>query len=343
MKRDERMAVIQEAIDQIEESIDELHIEDVSVYGRPKHIYSIYRKLVDKHKSFDEIYDLSAIRVLTENLTDTYAVLGAIHAHWKPLPGRFKDYIALPKPNGYQSLHTTVIGPSGRPLEVQIRTYKMHQVAEFGVAAHWAYKKNKGSDQQANVTDQSEQVLNMIQGILEFQESAEDAQDFMDSVQTDLFVDRVYAFSPAGDVYELAQGAGPLDMAFAIHSNVGAHTTGAKANGRIVPLDYQIQNGDIMEILTSPNAQPSRDWLDLVKTRKARHKIKSSLKKRDRADNIQSGLDAVTKELFDQGYEANDFISDEKLQAVADTFQGWFASSRGLRWFDTLGGCSWAD
>lgn len=321
MKRDERLEVIQEAVDKIEASIDELHIEDVSVYGRPKHIYSIYRKLVDKHKSFDEIYDLSAIRVLTETIPDTYAVLGAIHAHWKPLPGRFKDYIALPKPNGYQSLHTTVIGPAGRPLEVQIRTYKMHQVAEFGVAAHWAYKKNKGSDQQANVSDQSEQVLNMIQGILEFQESAEDAQDFMDSVQTDLFVDRVYAFSPAGDVYELAAGAGPLDMAFAIHSNVGAHTTGAKANGRIVPLDYRIQNGDIIEILTSPNAQPSRDWLDLVKTRKARHKIKSSLKKRDRADNIQSGLDAISKELFDQGYDVNNFISDEQLQAVADTFQ----------------------
>ncbi|MBS9334591.1 bifunctional (p)ppGpp synthetase/guanosine-3',5'-bis(diphosphate) 3'-pyrophosphohydrolase [Fructobacillus sp. M1-13] len=321
MKRDERLAVIQEAIDEIEASIDELHIKDVSVYGRPKHIYSIYRKLVDQHKSFDEIYDLSAIRVLTENLTDTYAVLGAIHAHWKPLPGRFKDYIALPKPNGYQSLHTTVIGPAGRPLEVQIRTYAMHQVAEFGVAAHWAYKKNKGSDQQADVSDKSERVLNMIQGILEFQESAEDAQDFMDSVQTDLFVDRVYAFSPAGDVYELSKGAGPLDMAFAIHSKVGAHTTGAKANGRIVPLDYQIQNGDIMEILTSPNAQPSRDWLDLVKTRKARHKIKSALKKRDREENIQAGLDAVSKELFDQGYDLSDFVTDEKLQGVADVFQ----------------------
>ncbi|MBS9338049.1 bifunctional (p)ppGpp synthetase/guanosine-3',5'-bis(diphosphate) 3'-pyrophosphohydrolase [Fructobacillus sp. M2-14] len=317
MKRTERIEVIQEAVEEIEQSIEDLKLEDVSVYGRPKHIYSIYRKLVDQHKSFEEIYDLSAIRILTENVTDTYAVLGAIHAHWKPLPGRFKDYIALPKPNGYQSLHTTVIGPGGRPLEVQIRTYEMHQVAEYGVAAHWAYKQNHGSDREANVEDQSEQVLNMIQGILEFQESATDAQDFMESVQTDLFVDRVYAFSPAGDVYELAQGAGPLDMAFAIHSKVGEKTTGAKANGRIVPLDYQIQNGDIMEILTSPNAQPSRDWLDLVKTRKARHKIKQFLKKRDRADNIQSGLDAVVKELTDKGYDSAKFADEEHLNDAA--------------------------
>ncbi|WP_242977408.1 RelA/SpoT family protein, partial [Fructobacillus ficulneus] len=268
MKREERIKSIQEAVDKLNESIEELGLENVLVYGRPKHIYSIYRKLVDKHKSFEEIYDLSAIRVLTNSIPDTYAVLGAIHAHWTPIPGRFKDYIALPKPNGYQSLHTTVIGPSGRPLEVQIRTHAMHQVAEYGVAAHWAYKQHGGtSNESADVEDQSEKALNVIQGILELQESATDAQDFMDSVQADLFVDRVYAFSPAGDVYELPRGASPLDMAFAIHSNVGTRTTGAKANGRIVPLDYKIQNGDILEILTSPNATPSRDWLDLVSTR----------------------------------------------------------------------------
>ncbi|MDF7637079.1 bifunctional (p)ppGpp synthetase/guanosine-3',5'-bis(diphosphate) 3'-pyrophosphohydrolase [Leuconostocaceae bacterium ESL0958] len=317
MKRTERLAVIQEAVDLIDESVADLHLANVTVYGRPKHIYSIYRKLVDKHKSFDEIYDLSAVRVLTDSIPDTYAVLGAIHARWTPIPGRFKDYIALPKPNGYQSLHTTVLGPAGRPLEVQIRTHEMHQVAEYGVAAHWAYKQNKGSEQEADVRDQDERTLNIIQGILELQESATDARDFMESVQKDLFVDRVYAFSPAGDVYELPKGAGPLDMAFAIHSKVGIHTTGAKANGRIVPLDYQIQNGDILEILTSPNARPSRDWLDLVFSRRARHRIKQYLKKLDRQDNIQDGYETVAKELSDAGYTPADFMTDDQLQQVA--------------------------
>lgn len=322
MKREERLKAIQIAVDKIEDSIHDLGLKNVVVYGRPKHIYSIYRKLVDKHKSFGEIYDLSAIRVLTNSIPDTYAVLGAIHAHWTPIPGRFKDYIALPKPNGYQSLHTTVIGPSGRPLEVQIRTHAMHQVAEFGVAAHWAYKQHGGtSNQSADVKDQSERALNVIQGILELQESATDAQDFMDSVQADLFVDRVYAFSPAGDVYELPKGAGPLDMAFAIHSNLGTRTTGAKANGRIVPLDYKIQNGDIMEILTGPNASPSRDWLDLVSTRKAKHKIKHFLKSQDRADNIENGLEAVSRALFEMHFNPVEFLTDEQITAVAETMQ----------------------
>ncbi|CAH1852185.1 RelA/SpoT family protein [Convivina intestini] len=317
MKRDERLAYIQTAVDEINAAIDSLGLQNVDVYGRPKHIYSIYRKLVDKHKEFSEIYDLSAIRVLTDTIPDTYAVLGTIHSRWTPIPGRFKDYIALPKANGYQSLHTTVIGPGGRPMEVQIRTHKMHEVAEFGVAAHWAYKQNRGSDKQAQVGDKNQQALNMIQGILELQESAQDAQDFMAGVQGDLFGDRVYAFSPKGDVYELAQGAGPLDMAFSIHSNVGLKTTGAKVNGRIVPLDYKIKTGDIVEIITSPNAKPSRDWLDLVSTRRARNKIKQHFKQLDRQDNIVAGREVISQELTQEHFNSADFLDENQLTQAA--------------------------
>ncbi|CAK8054057.1 RelA/SpoT family protein [Eupransor demetentiae] len=318
MKREERLAYIQKAVDEINAAVEELHLKDVEVYGRPKHIYSIYRKLVDKHKSFDEIYDLSAVRILTDTIPDTYAILGMIHSRWTPLPGRFKDYIALPKANGYQSLHTTVIGPGGRPLEVQIRTHHMHEVAEFGVAAHWAYKQNKGSDQQADTRDKDQQALNVIQGILELQEGARDAQDFMAGVQGDLFSDRVYAFSPKGDVYELAKGAGTLDMAFSIHSKVGMTTTGAKVNGRIVPLDYKIQTGDIVEIITSPSATPSRDWLPLVSTRRARNKIKQYFKQLDRDDNIAAGRELLSKRLEEEHYQASDFLDEEHLTATAE-------------------------
>lgn len=318
MKRDERIQYVQEAVSEITQAIQDLELENVSVYGRPKHIYSIYRKMTDKHKAFEEIYDLSAVRVLTENIPDTYAVLGAIHSKWMPLPGRFKDYIALPKANGYQSLHTTVIGPSGRPLEVQIRTHAMHEVAEYGVAAHWAYKKNKGSNKEAKVKDHNQQALNVIQGILELQEDAKNAEDFMAGVQGDLFSDRVYAFTPRGDVFELAKGAGPLDMAFSIHTNVGIKTTGAKVNGRIVPLDYKIKTGDIIEIITSSTAKPSRDWLDLVSTRRARNKIKQYFKQLDRDDNIEAGRELLSRILRETGFEPSHLLTIERLITTAD-------------------------
>lgn len=318
MKRDERIQYVQEAVTEITQAIQDLELENVSVYGRPKHIYSIYRKMTDKHKAFEEIYDLSAVRVLTDTIPDTYAVLGAIHSKWMPLPGRFKDYIALPKANGYQSLHTTVIGPSGRPLEVQIRTHTMHEVAEFGVAAHWAYKKNKGSNKEAKVNDQNQQALNVIQGILELQEDAKNAEDFMAGVQGDLFSDRVYAFTPRGDVFELAKGAGPLDMAFSIHTNVGIKTTGAKVNGRIVPLDYKIKTGDIIEIITSSTAKPSRDWLDIVSTRRARNKIKQYFKQLDREDNIEAGRDLLARILQDTGFDPSAILTVDRLVKTAE-------------------------
>ncbi|GEB40812.1 GTP pyrophosphokinase [Leuconostoc lactis] len=318
MKRDERIQYVQEAVTEITQAIQDLELENVSVYGRPKHIYSIYRKMTDKHKAFEEIYDLSAVRVLTDTIPDTYAVLGAIHSKWMPLPGRFKDYIALPKANGYQSLHTTVIGPSGRPLEVQIRTHTMHEVAEFGVAAHWAYKKNKGSNKEAKVNDQNQQALNVIQGILELQEDAKNAEDFMAGVQGDLFSDRVYAFTPRGDVFELAKGAGPLDMAFSIHTNVGIKTTGAKVNGRIVPLDYKIKTGDIIEIITSSTAKPSRDWLDIVSTRRACNKIKQYFKQLDREDNIEAGRDLLARILQDTGFDPAAILTVDRLVKTAE-------------------------
>ena len=318
MKRDERIQYVQEAVTEITQAIQDLELENVSVYGRPKHIYSIYRKMTDKHKAFEEIYDLAAVRVLTDTIPDTYAVLGAIHSKWMPLPGRFKDYIALPKANGYQSLHTTVIGPSGRPLEVQIRTHTMHEVAEFGVAAHWAYKKNKGSNKEAKVNDQNQQALTVIQGILELQEDAKNAEDFMAGVQGDLFSDRVYAFTPRGDVFELAKGAGPLDMAFSIHTNVGIKTTGAKVNGRIVPLDYKIKTGDIIEIITSSTAKPSRDWLDIVSTRRARNKIKQYFKQLDREDNIEAGRDLLARLLQDTGFDPAAILTVDRLAKAAE-------------------------
>lgn len=318
MKREERISYVQEAVDQINGAIKDLELSHVDVYGRPKHIYSIYRKMVDKHKAFEEIYDLLAVRVLTNSIPDTYAVLGAIHSKWTPIPGRFKDYIALPKANGYQSLHTTVIGPDGRPLEVQIRTHHMHEVAEYGVAAHWAYKKNRGSNKEANVDDNSQQALNVIQGILELQENAKNAEDFMDGVTGDLFSDRVYAFTPRGDVFELAKGAGPLDMAFSIHTNVGIKTTGAKINGRIVPLDYKIKTGDIIEIITSANAKPSRDWLEIVSTRRARNKIKQYFKQLDREDNIAAARELLSKNLRDNNFNPSDILTTENIQETAD-------------------------
>ncbi|MDF7626876.1 bifunctional (p)ppGpp synthetase/guanosine-3',5'-bis(diphosphate) 3'-pyrophosphohydrolase [Lactobacillaceae bacterium L1_55_11] len=318
MKRGERLQYVETAVEEIQDAIDALGLKNVSVYGRPKHIYSIYRKLVDKHKEFDEIYDLLAVRILTDSIPDTYAVLGTIHSKWTPIPGRFKDYIALPKANGYQSLHTTVIGPGGRPLEVQIRTHHMHEVAEYGVAAHWAYKENKGSEHEAKVDNKDQQALNVIQGILELQESSKNAEEFMAGVQGDLFSDRVYVFSPRGDVFELPKGASPLDMAFSIHSKVGLQTTGAKVNGRIVTLDHPLKTGDIVEIITGSNANPSRDWLEMVSTRRARNKIKQHLKQLDRDHNIEIGRDLLAQELQEKRFSPTDFLTPQKLEDLAE-------------------------
>ncbi len=314
-KRNQRIEIINEAIGELKDAISDLHIK-TEVYGRPKHIYSVYRKMVDKHKQFDQIYDLLAIRVIVQSIRDCYAVLGAIHTHWTPMPGRFKDYIAMPKANMYQSLHTTVIGPEGKPLEVQIRTEEMHRVAEFGVAAHWAYKE--GQTDEVQETSNGDR-LNWFKQIIELQNNATNADDFMEGVKGDLFTDSVYAFTPKGDVLELPKGAGPLDMAYIIHTQVGNHTTGAKVNGKIVPLDSEIKTGDIVDIMTSQNSSgPSRDWVNLVHTRRARNKIKQYFRKMDREENIDAGRDMITHELRELNFDPKEIMTDAKLENVAE-------------------------
>lgn len=315
MRRQERLNFVDQAVDEIEAIIEDLHLEHADVYGRPKHIYSVYRKMVDKHKEFEDIFDLSAIRVVVDTMPETYAVLGMIHSKWTPMPGRFKDYIALPKANGYQSLHTTVVGPGGRPMEVQIRTHAMHEVAEFGVAAHWAYKE--GKQEGADVQNADQQKLNVIQTILDL-DDVSDANEFMESVKGELFTNLTFAFTPMGDVIELPQGAGPLDMAYSIHTNVGNHTTGAKVNDRIVPLDYEIQTGDIVEIMTSQNAKPNRDWLQVVSTRRARNKIRQYFRQQDKGENVEAGKKILADALRADGFDPDEIMTQENADIAAE-------------------------
>ncbi|ALR99920.1 GTP pyrophosphokinase [Enterococcus silesiacus] len=316
-KRDEREAYVEEAVEDIRLATEDLDIY-AEIYGRPKHIYSIYRKMKDHKKQFNEIYDLLAIRVIVDSIKDCYAVLGAIHTKWTPMPGRFKDYIAMPKANMYQSIHTTVIGPKGNPVEVQIRTHEMHQIAEFGVAAHWAYKEGKTEKiDEDNDTKQ----LSWFREILELQDESYDASEFMESVKGDIFSDKVYVFTPTGEVTELPKGSGPLDFAYSVHTEIGNKTTGAKVNGKMVQLDYTLKNGDIIEVLTSPNSfGPSRDWLKMVATSKARNKIKRFFKVQDREVNIIKGHDAISKYLIEHGFAPKEFLGKTKLAEALDRF-----------------------
>ena len=308
-KRAEREAYINAAIDDINRALDGLNMK-YEIYGRPKHIYSIYKKMRDKHKQFDELYDLLAIRVITESIKDCYAVLGAIHTKWKPMPGRFKDYIAMPKANLYQSIHTTVIGPQGKPLEVQIRTEEMHHVAEYGVAAHWAYKEGQTTEVQY---DAAGEKLDLFREILEIQDESTDAADFMESVKGDIFTDRVYVFTPKGDVYELPKGSGPLDFAYLVHTEVGNHSVGAKVNGKIVPLNYQLKNGDIVDMLTSSQSTPSRDWMSVVSTSRARNKIRRYFKQEDKEENTEKGRDMLEHQLTEMGLNPKTFMAKEPM------------------------------
>ena len=316
-KRDEREAYIHETVVNIEEATKELEIE-AEIYGRPKHIYSIYRKMKDKKKEFNEIYDLLAIRVLVNSIRDCYAVVGAIHTKWKPMPRRFKDYIAMPKANMYQSIHTTVIGPGGKPVEIQIRTFEMHAVAEYGVAAHWAYKE--GNTQKVSA-DPLQKQLDWFKDLIELQDDSKDANDFMNSVKEDIFGDKVYVFTPKGDVSELPLGSGPLDFAYNIHTEVGNKTVGAKVNNKIVPLNYHLKTGDIVEVLTSANSfGPSRDWINLVFTTRAKNKIRRFFKLQNREESILRGRDLLEKQIVDLEFSPKDFLTKMQLKEISSRF-----------------------
>ncbi|MGE7365389.1 RelA/SpoT family protein [Desemzia incerta] len=324
-KREEREGYIANAIEEIQHSVDDLNI-NAEITGRPKHIYSIYRKMRDQKKQFNEIYDLLAIRAIVDSIRDCYAVLGAIHTRWKPMPGRFKDYIAMPKANMYQSLHTTVIGPGGNPVEVQIRTKEMHHIAEYGVAAHWAYKE--GITQKVE-GPQINDTVPWFRDIIELQDESDDAGDFMQSVKDDIFRDKVYVFTPKGDVTELPLGSGPLDFAYSVHTEIGNKAVGAKINSKIVPLNYKLKTGDIVEILTSTNSYgPSRDWLNFVSTSKARNKIKRFFKLQDREENIIKGKDLVEKQLLEMDFQPKEYLTKANMKMLLDRFN--FSSEEDL-------------
>ena len=311
-KRREREALVEEVVSKIETYAAERHLHG-KIYGRPKHIYSIYRKMQDKKKRFDEIYDLIAIRCILETPSDVYAMLGYIHELWKPMPGRFKDYIANRKANGYQSIHTTVYGPKG-PIEFQIRTKEMHEVAEYGVAAHWAYKKGiKGK------VDSKESAIGMnwIQELMELQAESGDAKEFVDSVKENYLAEEIYVFTPDGSVRALPKDSGPIDFAYEIHTKVGERATGAKVNGRMVPLTTKLKTGDQVEIITSANSfGPSRDWIGLVKTSKARNKIRQFFKNQDKELSISKGRELLQAQFQENGYVANKYMDKKHMEEV---------------------------
>jgi len=273
--------------------------------GRPKHFYSIHKKML-KGRDFSTIYDLTAVRVIVDSVKDCYGALGVVHAMWKPLPGRFKDYIAMPKPNMYQSLHTTVVGPGGDPLEVQIRTWEMHRTSEYGIAAHWRYKEGPKKDEK----------LTWLRSLLEWQNDMRDSRTFMENLKLDLFDTQVFIFSPKGDVFSMPATATPLDFAYQVHTDVGHHCVGAKVNGKIVPLDSHIKNGDIVEVLTNKSSRPSLDWLTIVKTSGAKHKIKQWFRKEKKEENTLRGQEAVEAELARAGLRL-DVARGDAIEKVA--------------------------
>ena len=313
--RAEREAYLAEVIDVLKAEMEKVGI-DAQVMGRPKHLYSIYQKMTKKDKDFSEIYDLIAVRLIVPSVKDCYSALGAVHTIWHPMPGRFKDYIAMPKYNMYQSLHTTVIGPAGRPLEVQIRTEEMHQKSEFGVAAHWLYKegarKGKGSGA-------FEEQLAWLRQMVDWSDETQDSREFLKDLKVDLDEQEVYVFTPKGEAKSLRAGSTPVDFAYAIHTEVGNHCVGAKVNGRIVPLTYELRMGDRVEILTQKSATPSRGWLNIVKTPSARSKIRNYFSKVTRSDDLQEGRDRLSREMRKHGMGISNAQSTRAIKSVAES------------------------
>ena len=315
-KRQERQAFIDDAMAQLREKLVSAGMK-AEIRGRAKHFYSIYRKMRRDNKDISEIYDLSAVRVLVETESECYGVLGLIHAMWKPIPGRFKDYIAMPKSNGYQSLHTTVM-TRGYPLEIQIRTYAMHQVSEYGFAAHWKYKETGKSTNAGNAYDQK---MSWLRQMVNLQQELSDPREYVEALKVDVFADEVFVFTPRGDVIGLPKGSIPLDFAYRIHTEVGHHCVGAKVNGKLVPLEYKLKNGDIVSIITNKaNNGPSRDWLNIVASSETRNKIRSWFKKATREENIVRGRELIEKEAKRLGYEPKELLKDDRLLQVAKKF-----------------------
>jgi len=307
-KRDEREKYMSDFIGLVGQAVSKVGIT-AAIAGRSKHFFSIYNKMVQKNVEFDDIYDLIAIRVIVESVKDCYAVLGVIHSIWKPIPGRFSDFIAIPKSNGYQSLHTTVMGPFGKPVEIQIRTREMHKVAEYGIAAHWRYKEGApASDFDAK--------LAWLRQMLEYQKEVKDAKDFLENLKIDLFIDEVFVYSPKGDVYELPVDSTPVDFAYHVHTQVGHRCTGAKVNGRIAPLDYKLKNGDIIEILTSNKDNPKLAWLNFTRTSGAKAKIKSWFKKQKREENIERGKASLDEELKSLNVKDPSMVTDRIYEDI---------------------------
>ena len=325
LRKSEREQFVGAIVKEVKKHMDDANIK-AQVDGRVKHFFSIYKKMVNQDKTIDQIYDLFAVRILVDTVKDCYAALGVIHEMYKPIPGRFKDYIAMPKPNMYQSLHTTLIGPNGQPFEIQIRTYEMHRTAEYGIAAHWKYKES--SDGKAPVGKSEEEKLNWLRQILEWQRDMSDNKEFMSLLKNDLdlFADSVYCFTPQGDVKTLPSGSTPVDFAYSVHSAVGNKMVGARVNGKLVPIEYEIKNGDRIEIITSQNSQgPSRDWLKLVKSTQAKNKINQWFKKELKEDNILKGKEMLAQYARAKGYKIANYTQTQYLEAVVRKygFRDW--------------------